>query len=39
MGITASAPFRGIDDENLAVAYISMLILVFFVGFMSLYTI
>ncbi|KAI0292222.1 auxin efflux carrier [Multifurca ochricompacta] len=31
MGITASAPFKGIDDENLAIAYISMLILVFFV--------
>ncbi|KAH9167693.1 auxin efflux carrier [Lactarius sanguifluus] len=31
MGITASAPFRGIDDENLAIAYISTLILVFFV--------
>lgn len=31
LGITASAPFRGIDDENLAIAYISMLILVFFV--------
>ncbi|KAI9437187.1 auxin efflux carrier [Lactarius indigo] len=31
MGITASAPFRGIDDENLAIAYISTLILVFFI--------
>src|SRR6266404_4356710 len=31
MGITASAPFRGVDDENLAIAYISTLILVFFV--------
>ena len=31
MGITASAPFDGVDDENLAIAYISTLILVFFV--------
>jgi hypothetical protein len=31
MGVTASAPFNGVDDENLAIAYISMLILVFFV--------
>lgn len=31
MGITASAPFGGVDDENLAIAYISTLILVFFV--------
>jgi hypothetical protein len=31
MGITASAPFNGVGDENLAIAYISMLILVFFV--------
>jgi hypothetical protein len=32
MGITASAPFRGTDDENLAIAYISTLVLVFTVG-------
>lgn len=31
MGITASAPFRGVDDENLAIAYISTLLLVFVV--------
>ena len=31
MSITASAPFGGVDDENLAIAYIAMLILVFFV--------
>jgi auxin efflux carrier family protein len=31
MGITASAPFNGVADENLAIAYISMLMLVFFV--------
>ncbi|KAH9990764.1 auxin efflux carrier [Russula vinacea] len=31
MGITASAPFDGVDDENLAIAYISTLILVFFI--------
>ncbi|KAI0249429.1 auxin efflux carrier [Lactifluus subvellereus] len=31
MGITASAPFRGVGDENLAIAYISMLILLLFV--------
>ena len=30
-GITASAPFNGVNDENLAIAYISMFILVFFV--------
>jgi hypothetical protein len=32
MGITASAPFRGVDDENLAIAYISTLVLVFTVS-------
>ncbi|KAI0294208.1 auxin efflux carrier [Russula brevipes] len=31
LGVTASAPFNGIDDENLAIAYISTLILVFFI--------
>jgi auxin efflux carrier family protein len=31
MGLTASAPFDGVDDQNLAIAYISTLILVFFV--------
>jgi hypothetical protein len=31
MGLTASAPFDGVNDENLAIAYISTLILVFFV--------
>src|SRR6266852_58387 len=31
MGVTASAPFDGVNDQNLAIAYISMLILVFFV--------
>jgi auxin efflux carrier family protein len=31
LGITASAPFNGVDDQNLAIAYISMFILVFFV--------
>ena len=33
MGITASAPFNGVDDENLAIAYISMFILIFLVCF------
>ena len=33
MGITASAPFNGVDDENLAIAYISMIMLVFLVRF------
>ncbi|KAH9963613.1 auxin efflux carrier [Russula dissimulans] len=32
MGITAAAPFSGIDDENLAIAYISAFLLVFFVN-------
>jgi hypothetical protein len=36
MGITASAPFNGVDDENLAIAYISTLILVFFVRLFAL---
>ena len=31
LGITASAPFNGVDDQNLAIAYISMFILVLFV--------
>jgi hypothetical protein len=31
LGITASAPFNGVDDENLAIAYISTLVLVFLV--------
>ena len=31
MGLTASAPFDGVNDQNLAIAYISTLILVFFV--------
>ncbi|KAN0123126.1 auxin efflux carrier [Russula decolorans] len=31
LGITASAPFNGVDDQNLAIAYISMFILVFFI--------
>jgi auxin efflux carrier family protein len=35
MGITASAPFNGTDDENLAIAYVSVLILVFLVRFLS----
>jgi hypothetical protein len=35
MGVTASAPFNGVDDENLAIAYISTLILVFFVSFFA----
>ena len=35
MGITASAPFTGVDDQNLAIAYISMIILVFSVRFLS----
>jgi len=29
MGLTASAPFSGVDDENLAIAYISTLLLVY----------
>ena len=33
LGITANAPFNGTQDENLAVAYIAVFILVFFVGF------
>src|SRR6266581_4780518 len=36
MGITASAPFNGVDDENLAIAYILMFILIFLVRFLSL---
>ena len=28
MGIMASAPFNGVDDENLAIAYIAMLLLI-----------
>jgi hypothetical protein len=36
MGITASAPFGGVDDENLAIAYISMLVLIFLVRLLSL---
>jgi len=36
MGIMASAPFNGVDDENLAIAYISMFILIFLVCFLSL---
>ena len=36
MGITASAPSNGVDDENLAIAYISMFILIFLVCFISL---
>jgi len=35
MGITASAPFIGVDDQNLAIAYISMIILIFSVRFPS----
>ncbi|KAF8492563.1 auxin efflux carrier [Russula emetica] len=31
MGLTASAPFDGVNDQNLAIAYISALILVFFI--------
>lgn len=38
MGITASAPFNGVDDENLAIAYISALLLVFFVRFSAQYS-
>ena len=34
LGITASALFNGVDDQNLAVAYISMFIFVFFVCFL-----
>jgi predicted permease len=34
MGITASAPFNGVDDQNLAIAYISTLCLVFYVRFL-----
>ncbi|KAI0314544.1 auxin efflux carrier [Amylostereum chailletii] len=30
LGVTANAPFAGVQDQNLAVAYISALILVFF---------
>jgi hypothetical protein len=38
MGITASSPFGGVDDEILAIVYISMfiLILIFLVRFLSL---
>jgi len=32
MGITVAAPFSGIDDQNLAIAYISAFLLVFFVS-------
>jgi auxin efflux carrier family protein len=35
MGITASAPFNGVEDENLAIAYVSALILIFLVRFLS----
>ena len=35
MGIMASAPFTSIDDQNLAIAYISMIILIFSVCFPS----
>ncbi|KAI0271886.1 hypothetical protein BGY98DRAFT_1189525 [Russula aff. rugulosa BPL654] len=31
MGVTASAPFDGVNDQNLVIAYISTLILVFFI--------
>ncbi|KAI0043335.1 auxin efflux carrier [Auriscalpium vulgare] len=31
LGVTASAPFNGVEDQNLAVAYIAGLLLVFFV--------
>jgi len=31
LGITASAPFSGADDQNLAIAYFSMFSLVLFV--------
>ncbi|KAF8502700.1 auxin efflux carrier [Russula emetica] len=31
LGITASAPFNGVDDQNLAIAYISMFIFLFFI--------
>jgi hypothetical protein len=31
MGVTVSAPFDGVNDQNLVIAYISTLILVFFV--------
>jgi predicted permease len=31
MGVTASAPFDGVNDQNLAIAYISTLLLVFIV--------
>jgi hypothetical protein len=36
MGIAASAPFGSVDDENLAIADISMLILSFLVHLLSL---
>ena len=36
MGITVAAPFNGVDDENLAIAYISMVMLIFLVRFLSL---
>ncbi|KAI9452144.1 hypothetical protein F5148DRAFT_521297 [Russula earlei] len=31
MGMTASAPFNGVDDENSAIAYISAFLLVFYI--------
>jgi hypothetical protein len=31
LGIMASAPFSGVDDENLAIAYLSTLMLLFYV--------
>jgi hypothetical protein len=31
LGITASAPFNGVDDQQLAIAYISMFVFLFFV--------
>jgi len=36
MGITVSAPFGDVDDENLAITYIWMFILIFLVRFLSL---
>ncbi|KAI0271308.1 auxin efflux carrier [Gloeopeniophorella convolvens] len=31
LGITASAPFDGIEDQNLAIAYVAALILIFYI--------
>ena len=31
LGITASAPFNGVEDQQLAIAYISMFVFLFFV--------